>query len=90
MGGGLAGKGPMAKKWSGIAARNPRSIVNRADGLIGRMPVPLRRTAEFTAMVVQDGQPVTNGRLELRLSREGADPDIARRSFELLARTPTR
>jgi len=39
--------------------------------------------AVFSARVTQNGQPLTSGRLELRLSREGAEENIARKDFDL-------
>jgi cephalosporin-C deacetylase-like acetyl esterase len=39
--------------------------------------------AEFTARVTQQGKQVTDGKLELRLSREGIDASVARRVFDL-------
>ncbi|MFA7158081.1 MAG: acetylxylan esterase [Kiritimatiellia bacterium] len=39
--------------------------------------------AVFTAGVTQNGKPLAAGKLELRLSREGAEENIARKEFDL-------
>lgn len=44
--------------------------------------------ATFTASVMQNGKPVTDGELQLRLSREGGDATIARETFDLSAGGP--
>ena len=44
--------------------------------------------AEFTARVMQGGKTVNDGRLELRLSREGNDESIAREIFDLAVGKP--
>ena len=46
--------------------------------------------ATFTARVMQNGQPVTDGHLELRLSREGDASSIAMQTFDLAGGDPLR
>jgi cephalosporin-C deacetylase-like acetyl esterase len=54
-------------------------------------PDALYRSGEqavFTARVAQNGKPLTAGKLELRLSREGAKESIARKEFDLSENMP--